>query len=245
MDDIAIKILDTLFDLCEGESYAILDEEEITSRVSAHNFAPDELTEILESFSADGLTDLKYAENKVYCIAMRTKGRSLIKQSRDRLQRLIDENPEVVAYRQEVRAAAEDRAEKEALEEEKARLLREQKEKLAEAQGSVDSASTKKERASKKAELARVREENKQGQARVEELEEKIAAAEERERSRNTVLPNLARGYRSEANPVPPSGKTKIVRSGRTFVAALIGSAIGAAVVNVIFWIIFLVKYAQ
>lgn len=245
MDDIAIRILDTLFDLCEGEGYAILEEDEITSRVSGHTFAPDELTEILEGFSADGLADLKYADNKTYCIAMRTKGRTLIKQSRERLQRLIDENPEVVAYREGVRAAAEDRAERQALEEERARLLREQEERLAEAKGSVAHASTREERATSEAELARVREENKQGQARVEELDEQIAAAEERERSRNTTLLNLARGFQSEATPVPPTEKTPVVRSNRMFFAAFIGSAIGAAVVNAIFWIVYLLKYAQ
>ena len=245
MDDIAINILDALFDLCEGEGYAILEEEEITSHIPGHTFAPDELTEILEGFSADGLADLKYADNRVYCIAIRTKGRNLIKQYRDRLQHLIDENPEVVAYRDNIRAAQEDRAEKAALEEERARILRQQQERLAEAQDSVEHATTTEERATSEAELARVQEENKEGQARVEEIEEKIAAAEERERSRNTTLPNLARGYQAEATPMPPRSKTPSVRANRAFFAALIGSAIGAAVVNVIFWIIFLVKYAQ
>lgn len=245
MDDIAIKILDTLFDLCEGEGYAILEEDEITSRISGHTFGPDELTEILESFSADGLADLKYAENRVYCIAMHTKGRNLIKQYRERLQRLIDENPEVIAYRDGIRAAQEDRAEREALEEERARLIREQERRLAEAQDSVEHASTSEERETSQAELARVQEENKEGQARVEEIDERIAAAEERERSRNTTLPSLARGYQAEATPVPPTTKTPSVRPNRAFFAALIGSAIGAAVVNVIFWIIFLLKYAK
>ncbi len=245
VDEIAIKVLDTLFDLCEGESYAILEADEITSRIPNHAFATDELAEILSSFAVDGLVDMKYADNKEFCIAMRTKGRTLIKQSRERLQHLIDENPEVIAYREGIRAAEQDRAERRALEEEKARLLHEQEEKLAEAKESLDSAVTKKEKAEKKEQLERVREENRQGQARVDELDEAIAATEVRERSRNTVLPNLARGYQAQAEPIPPAPKRTVPKSSRAFIAAFIGSAIGAAVVNVIFWIIFLVKYAK
>ena len=245
MDDVAIKILDALFDLCEGESYTILEADEITSRISGHTFLPDELEEILESFVADGFIDVKYADSREFCIAMRTKGRTFIKQSRERLHRLIDENPEVIAYKEGIRAAEEDRAERHALEEEKARLLKEQEAKLAEAKESLDAAATKKERAAKKEELERVRAENKQGQARVNEINEAIAATEERERSRSVVLPNLARGYQAEATPTPPSKKNTTPRSSRAFFAALLGSAIGAAIVNVIFWIIFLVKYVK
>ena len=144
-----------------------------------------------------------------------------------------------------MKAAAEDREERIALEEEKTRILREQEDKLTEARQSLDAATTKKERAEKKETLKRVREENKQGQAVLDELNERIAAAEVREKSHNVVPPELARGFSAEATPVPPQTKRLRPQSNRTFIAALIGSAIGAAVVNVIFWIIFLVKYAQ
>jgi len=245
VDDISIKILDTLFDLCEGEGYTILEADEITSRISGHAFETDELTEILQGFVADGFVDLKYSDNKEFCIAMRTKGRTLIKQSRERLQKLIDENPEVVAYREEVRAAEEDHAERLALEREKARILKEQEDKLSDARESLSAASSREERIEKEAELKRVRKENKQGQARVVELEEKIAVVEERERSHNTALPNLARGYQAEPSTVPPAKRSLTANSSKMFFAALIGSAIGAAIINVIFWIIFLVKYVK
>ena len=245
MNDIAIKILDTLFDLCDGENYAILEADEITSRIYGHEFGTDELTEILESFVADGLVDMKYSDNREYCVAMRTKGRALIKQSRDRLRTLIDENPEIVAYREEVKAAEEDRAERIALEEERARILREQQDKLSEAKESLNAASTKEEKAEKKEQLQRVKEENKEGQAVVQDLNEKIAAAETREKSHNTVLPNLARGYQAQATPTPPREKKTRPHVDRTFLAALIGSAAGAAIVNLIFWIIYVVKYAK
>lgn len=90
MDDISVKVLDTLFDLCDGENYVILDEEDLTSRLSFYTFSPAEVTEILEALGANGFIDLKYAAEKEYCVAMRTKGRSLIKQARDRLQKSVE-----------------------------------------------------------------------------------------------------------------------------------------------------------
>ena len=87
MDDITVKVLDTLYDLCDGENFVILDEEDLTSRLDFYAFKPDEITEILEALDANGLIDLKYADEKEYCVAMRTKGRSLIKQARDRFQK--------------------------------------------------------------------------------------------------------------------------------------------------------------
>ena len=245
MDNISIKLLDALFDLCEGESYTILEADEMTARIPEHSFRPDELTEIMEGFVADGLVDLKYADNKEFCVAMRTKGRSLIKQSRDRLRKLIDEDPDVIAYREEVKAAEEDREEILALQEEKTRILRTQEDKLSEAQRSLEAATTKEERAEKKEELHRVREENKQGQATISDINDRIAVAEVREKSHTTVLPELARGFRAETSPIPPKETKPRARSGRAFLGALIGAALGAAVVNIIFWILFLVKYVK
>ena len=93
MENLSIKILDALFDLCEGENYVILDKEDIVKSFTDHTFETDELTEILESLTVEGFIDLKYADNTEYCVAMRTKGRTLIKQSREKLQHILNENP--------------------------------------------------------------------------------------------------------------------------------------------------------
>ena len=88
MDDISIKILDALFDLCDGENYVILDVQDLTCRLPDYTFQPDELDEILETLSAEELVDLKYSDENEICLAMKMKGRSLIKQLRDRLQKV-------------------------------------------------------------------------------------------------------------------------------------------------------------
>ena len=89
MENLSIKVLDALFDLCEGENYVILDKEDIVKSFPEHPFETDELTEILESLTVEGFIDLKYADNTEYCVAMRTKGRTLIKQSREKLQHIL------------------------------------------------------------------------------------------------------------------------------------------------------------
>ena len=89
MENISVKILDILFDLCEGENYAILDQEDIVARIPGYEFEPDEISETLEALAVEGFIDLKYADNTEYCIAMRTKGRALIKQSREKFQRIM------------------------------------------------------------------------------------------------------------------------------------------------------------
>ena len=89
MDDISIKILDALFDMCEGENYAILDVRDLTDRIPDYVFEPDELNEILETLHAEELLDLKYADETEICVALKMKGRSLIKQLRDRLQKAV------------------------------------------------------------------------------------------------------------------------------------------------------------
>ena len=93
MENLSIKILDALFDLCEGENYVILDQEDIVASFPEHSFETDELTEILESLTVEGFIDLKYADNTEFCVAMRTKGRTLIKQSREKLQNILRESP--------------------------------------------------------------------------------------------------------------------------------------------------------
>ena len=52
MENLSIKILDSLFDLCDGENFVILEKEDLTSHISFHEFAADELTEILEALEA-------------------------------------------------------------------------------------------------------------------------------------------------------------------------------------------------
>lgn len=89
MDDISIKILDSLFDLCDGENFVILDAQDLTSRIPDCALAPDELVEIIETLDADELIDLRYADEEEFCVAMKTKGRALIKQIRDRLQKVV------------------------------------------------------------------------------------------------------------------------------------------------------------
>lgn len=92
MENLSIKILDALFDLCEGESYVILDKEDIVASLPEHNFETDELTEILESLTVEGFIELKYADNTEFCVCMKTKGRTLIKQSREKLQSILKES---------------------------------------------------------------------------------------------------------------------------------------------------------
>ena len=89
MDDISIKILDALFDLCDGENFVILDAQDLTARIPDYTFEPNELVEIFETLDADDLLDLRYADENEFCVAMKTKGRALIKQFRDRLQKMV------------------------------------------------------------------------------------------------------------------------------------------------------------
>ena len=96
MENLSIKILDALFDLCDGENYVILDKEDILAPYPEAQLDADELAEILESLTVEGFIDLKYADNTEYCVAMRTKGRTLIKQSREKLQHILQENAEVI-----------------------------------------------------------------------------------------------------------------------------------------------------
>ena len=96
MENLSIKILDALFDLCDGENYVILDQEDILASYPEAQLDADELAEILESLTVEGFIDLKYADNTEYCVAMRTKGRTLIKQSREKLQHILQENADVI-----------------------------------------------------------------------------------------------------------------------------------------------------
>lgn len=93
MENISIKVLDALFDLCDGDNYVILDRQDFLARIADHTFATDELTEILESLAVDAFIDLKYADNQEFCIAMKTKGRTLIKQAREKMQHILRETP--------------------------------------------------------------------------------------------------------------------------------------------------------
>lgn len=240
MNDISIKVMDALFDLCEGEGYRILEAEEITSRISYHTFQPDELTEILEVLVADGLIDLKYADNEEYCVAMRTKGRALIKQSRERLAQIVAEEPEILSYKKELQAAEEDRQERIALEEKKEKLQKESEEKVRQAQASFDKADTDKEKEKKKAALESAKEESRKQQDLIAELEDRIARAEMREKSRTTR--SLINATPEQIAPTEEEKKTAKVNPAKVFFAALIGSALGAAIVNLIFMILIFKK---
>ena len=92
MENLSIKLLDTLFDLCEGDNYAILDTDDLAAASPDLVFEPDELTEILQSLAVEGFIDLKYADGAEFCVAIKTKGRTLIKQSREKLQQILEEN---------------------------------------------------------------------------------------------------------------------------------------------------------
>ena len=115
MENISIKLLDALFDLCEGESYVILDKADFVARFSDYDFATDELTEILESLSSEGFIDLKYADNQEFCLSMKTKGRTLVKQTRERLQRMMEENAAVQQVQNDPDVVDDDKTVKEAL----------------------------------------------------------------------------------------------------------------------------------
>lgn len=115
MENISIKLLDALFDLCEGESYAILDKADFVARFSDYDFATDELTEILEALSSEGFIDLKYADNQEFCLSMKTKGRTLVKQTRDRLQRMMEENAAVQQVQTEPDVVDDEKTVKDAL----------------------------------------------------------------------------------------------------------------------------------
>lgn len=262
MNDVSIKVLDALFDLCEGEGYRILEAEEITSRISFHKFAPDELTEILEVLVADGLIELKYADDREYCVSMRTKGRALIKQSRERLAKIVAEEPEIISYKRELQAAEEDRQERIALEEKKDRLQKESEEKVRLAQASFDAADPE-EKEEKKAALEYAKEESRKQQDLIAEIEDRIEKAEQREKSRGTrslinAAPEPAAPAETPAHSSPavssaseeekPAEEGKVLQAidpKKVFLFALLGSAVGAAVVNLIFMIVFFIKYVK
>lgn len=92
MENLSIKLLDALFDLCDGENYAILDTDDLSAASPDLVFESEELTEILQSLAVEGFIDLKYADGADFCVAMKTKGRTLIKQSREKLQQILQEN---------------------------------------------------------------------------------------------------------------------------------------------------------
>ncbi len=239
MNDISIKVLDVLFDLCEGEGYRILEAEEITSRVSYYTFLPDELTEILEVLVADGLIDLKYADNEEYCVSMRTKGRALIKQSRERLAKIVAEEPEILSYKKDLEEAEASRQERIALEEKKEKLKKESEETLRQAQESLDAAASEEEKAERQKALESAKVETKKRQDMISELENRIQRTEMRDRTRsNRSLLNAT----PEPLPAETDKKAVAVDPKKVFLFALLGSAVGALVVNLIFMIIILIK---
>lgn len=93
MENLSIKLLDALFDLCDGDNYAILDTDDLVAVSPELVFNAEELTEILQSLAVEGFIDLKYADGTDFCVAMKTKGRTLIKQSREKLHYIMQDNP--------------------------------------------------------------------------------------------------------------------------------------------------------
>lgn len=216
MDDISIRLLDILFDLCEGENYVILEKEDLTSRISGYDFAPDELTEILEALAVEGFIDLKYADNQEFCVLMKTKGRAFIKQSRERLQRLIEEDSSAVQTSLLPEGSAE------------------------EAPESVRSAGAGAADASRNIEeLRRVRREVHRERERVSANAHSYGDAGE---DISAVNP-LARGYAVRPS-TDPEGDAKQWNK-KVILAAFAGGAAGALLINLIFLILFLVKFVK
>ena len=219
MDEISIKLLDALFDLCEGESYVILEKEELTSRISYYNFAADELTEILEALSVEGFIDLKYADNREFCVAMRTKGRTLIKQARERMQRMAETDTDT----------AEEIVPSSSFSEEIPLFDHE----------------LEPHSAAPIPESAPASEPLKQEDVPVRpRTSRRNATNRPREDSdRDYVAPNLARGYAAQASLEESEEKNKR-KEKKMIVAAALGAAAGSLLINLIFLIIFFVKFA-
>ena len=228
MDDISIRLLDVLFDLCDVENYVIVEKEDLTSRISDYAFETDEITELLEALSADGLIDLKYADNEEFCVAMKTKGRALIKQSRERLQKLIEADG--AALKREATSSDD------ALSAKEGERTSEEDKPLSSSALREDPISP--EPTASREELLRVRREMRRERARAES-----SAPRQEESARGfTASSALSRGYAVRSSADREEGKPARADK-RTFLYAFLGAAAGALLINVIFLIIFLVKF--
>ncbi|HCJ01484.1 MAG TPA: hypothetical protein DIC18_01220 [Clostridiales bacterium] len=221
MNDISIRVLDALFDVCEGEGYTILEKGELTSHFSNYDFAPDELIEILQSLSVAGFIDLKYADTQEFCVAMKTKGRSFIKQSREKLQQLTETNSETLQYDNAILQEMEDP------EEEVAPQVRPAPEEEGfsfevepEAQPEKKQ-NHHKERPAKETDIYDYYERN----------------------PRAGSSPNLARGYAVQASMEAAEDKSKR-RERKMILAACLGAAAGSLLMDLVFLIVFLLKFA-
>ena len=231
MDDISIKILDALFDLVDGENYVIVEKSDITSRISDYVFETDEITEILESLSADGLIDLKYADNEEFCVAMKTKGRALIRQSRDRLQKLIDADSAAIQRENIVIESALSSRE----EDRSISFAEEDKPSVEPARDESP------ERPANREELLRVHREMRRERERM--MAETESARREGAPREYSTAP-LSRGYAVHVSTEGEEKKSPRADK-RSFLYGFLGAAAGALLINVIFLIIFLVKFAK
>jgi len=214
MENLSIKILDALFDLCEGENYVILDKEDIVASFPEHSFETDELTEILESLTVEGFIDLKYADNTEYCVAMRTKGRTLIKQSREKLQSILRDN---------VVASGED----DVIEAEGGTSPVEAAYRAVEDTIPPAFARTSERRTS-----------HRRVQAPLSSEEGGYSISDGNYPDRG----KLSRGFDAMPERDEAVQKAAKVRERRVFLAAMIGSAVGSIVMDLIFLVVFLIK---
>lgn len=223
MDDISIKLLDTLFDLCDGENYVILEKSEVTSRISDYDFGVDELTEIFEALSVEGFIDLKYSDNQEFCVAMKTKGRTFIKQARERMQHLEEEGEDSLLAEQEQEAIEPTFAESSVL------INREKASRPVEP---IADPAPVRERVSRKEEApVRPRSSRRTAADRMKENAD-----------RDYVAPNLARGYAVQAS-LEESEEKNSRKEKKMIVAAALGAAAGSLLINLIFLVIFFVKF--
>ena len=213
MENLSIKILDALFDLCEGENYVILDKEDIVAPFPEYSFETDELTEILESLTVEGFIDLKYADNTSYCVAMRTKGRTLIKQSREKLQHILSEEQPLAANVIEAEVGA------------------------APSESSSDEPAPVRTAIPPRPQQRKVRRMPVTGN---ESEEEDAGVVPTLADGHFSDSGKLSRGFQKPETEEEVEHKAKM-RDRRTFLAALIGAVAGSLVMDLIFLIILLV----
>lgn len=237
MNDISIKVLSAIYDLCDDDSYKILDVDDIAARLSGDEISVDELTEVIENFAVDGMLELKYADNAEYCLALRTKGRNLVKQSRDRLNKLEKETQLRAAEEANLKAEAEKRLA--VLESEKERLREEVEVDLQTAKQAVAEAKSRAEKLAAQKELKQIKEVTSKKVEQVNNIETQIAEFVQPTES----LPDLTKGF--QVNGIGSSNTITQKQIKKLFWTAFCGAAIGAILVNLVFAIIFFVKYVK
>lgn len=237
MNDISIKVLSALYDLCDDDSYKILDADDITAKLSDAEISMDELTEVIENFAADGMLELKYADNAEYCLALRTKGRNLVKQSRDRLNKLEEEAQLRIMEEATTKSEAEMRLA--LLESEKERLRVEMEADLQTAKQAVAEAKSRAEKLAAQKELKQIKEVTSKKEVQVSNIETQIAEFVQP----TPAAPDLTKGY--QVNGIVSTNTISQKQMKKLFWTAFCGAAIGAILVNLVFAIIFFANYVK